>query len=122
MPECNLYVHVTMLPGQAVSSVEEELREMLRDHEEEDPALKVELLIYSANNGYEIPVNHALVQVMDRAHETVFGAPPIRPEPGRYSVSWDRRGNRGARVPAGVYTCRFTAGQHQEQRRMIVFP
>lgn len=89
MPECNLYVHVTMLPGQTVGSVEEELGELLGALEAEDTALKPELLIYSANNGYEIPLNHPLVQVMDRAHETVFGAASIRPEPGRYSVSSD---------------------------------
>ena len=73
----------------AVAGVEEEIRDLLRDLEQGDPALKVELLIYSQNNGYEIPVNHPLVQVMDRAHEAAFGAPSIRPEPGRYSVSSD---------------------------------
>lgn len=89
MPECHLYVHVTMLPRQTVSSVEEELREVLAELEREDPSLKVELLIYGANNGYELPEDHALVRILDRAHQAVFGEPPVRPEPGRYSVSSD---------------------------------
>ncbi|MBI4494400.1 MAG: M20/M25/M40 family metallo-hydrolase [Chloroflexi bacterium] len=89
MPECCLYVHVTLLPQQSVSSVEQELRELLGELERDDPALEVELLIYGANNGYEIPEDHHLVQVMDRAHAAVFGEASVRPEPGRYSVSSD---------------------------------
>jgi flagellar hook assembly protein FlgD len=43
-------------------------------------------------------------------------------EPGRYSITWDRRGTKGSRLPAGVYTCRYTAGDHHELKRIIVFP
>jgi acetylornithine deacetylase/succinyl-diaminopimelate desuccinylase-like protein len=89
MPECNIYVHVTMLPQQSVQETEDELREMLANVERRNPGLGIEMTFYGANNGYEIPWDHHLVKVMERAHEGVFGEPTVRPEPGRYSVSSD---------------------------------
>jgi hypothetical protein len=73
--------------------------------------------------GFELPVP-ALVrlEVFDLLGRRVATLANASYEPGRHSVSWDRRGNMGARVPAGVYTCRYIAGDHREQRRMIVFP
>jgi hypothetical protein len=73
--------------------------------------------------GFELPVRSAVrLEVFDLLGRRVATLANATYEPGRYSVSWDRQGNRGTRVPAGVYTCRFTAGEHQEQRRMVVFP
>ncbi len=73
--------------------------------------------------GFDLPVR-ALVrlEVFDLLGRRVATLANTSYEPGRHSVSWDRRGNMGARVPAGVYTCRYIAGDHREQRRMIVFP
>jgi hypothetical protein len=39
---------------------------------------------------------------------------------GRHAVTWDGRDNQGARVPAGVYFYRLTAGSYQEEKKMVV--
>jgi hypothetical protein len=33
---------------------------------------------------------------------------------------WDRRDSRGALVPSGVYFYRLTAGDYQEEKKMVV--
>lgn len=39
---------------------------------------------------------------------------------GEYSASWDGRGERGGRVPAGVYYYRFRAGAHSEHSSLVI--
>jgi hypothetical protein len=102
----------------------------LRDAESETAPLKYALEQNRPNPfenethvGFELPVRSVVkLEVFDLMGRRVATLANATYEPGRHSVSWDRHGNRGTRVPAGVYTCRFTAGQHQEQRQMIVFP
>jgi len=40
--------------------------------------------------------------------------------PGRYSLVFNGRDARGRRLSTGVYFLRFTAGQYQEKRKLIV--
>jgi hypothetical protein len=102
----------------------------LRDAESETAPLKYTLGQNRPNPfesetrvGFELPVRTVVkLEVFDLMGRRVVTLANATYEPGRHSVSWDRHGNRGTRVPAGVYTCRFTAGEHQEQRQMIVFP
>ena len=72
---------------------------------------------------FELPVRSLVrLEVFDLLGRRVATLASASYEPGRYSVSWDRRGRSGAHMPAGIYTCRYTAGDHREQRRMIVLP
>jgi putative Ig domain-containing protein/WD40 repeat protein len=40
--------------------------------------------------------------------------------PGAYRVAWDRRGDSGARVGAGVYFYRIHAGLHSARRKLVI--
>jgi photosystem II stability/assembly factor-like uncharacterized protein len=40
--------------------------------------------------------------------------------PGRYSIRWDGRDDRGYRVPAGVYFYRLQAGSFSETKKLVV--
>ncbi len=42
--------------------------------------------------------------------------------PGRHSVDWDLRSDRGERVAPGVYLYRMRAGSFRAERKMIVLP
>jgi hypothetical protein len=39
---------------------------------------------------------------------------------GRNQRSWDRRDERGLRVPAGIYFIRFDAGRNQSRQKIVV--
>ena len=72
---------------------------------------------------FDVPRRGAVViEVFDLLGRRVATPANSTYEPGRYSVVWDRIRNDGSRLPAGIYTCRFTAGGKQERRRMIVLP
>jgi hypothetical protein len=77
----------------------------------------------SVEIGFDVPRRGAvLIEVFDLLGRRVATPANATYEPGRYNVSWDRLTSSGRRVPAGMYTCRFTAGGKQEHRRMIVLP
>lgn len=42
--------------------------------------------------------------------------------PGRHVATWDRQDHRGRDVPVGVYLYRLTAGEYEDQKRMILLP
>ena len=73
--------------------------------------------------GFELPVRSQVrLEVFDLLGRRVAVLVNALYEPGRYSITWDRRGNGGGRLPAGVYTCRYSAGDHHELKRIIIFP
>ena len=45
-----------------------------------------------------------------------------RMEAGWHSVTLDRRQERGASLPAGVYLCRLVAGRDRAERKVVVMP
>jgi acetylornithine deacetylase/succinyl-diaminopimelate desuccinylase-like protein len=86
---CNLYVHVNLVPGQQILSVQRELESVVEGLRAEDPNFEAEVRIFVASNGHEIPDEHPLVGAVEQAHQRVFGAPAPRPNPERFSVSSD---------------------------------
>lgn len=58
------------------------------------------------------------IDVLDVRGRRVRRWEPNSAESG--SVRWDGRDHRGARVPAGTYFLRLTAGDHREQRKVVV--
>jgi acetylornithine deacetylase/succinyl-diaminopimelate desuccinylase-like protein len=86
---CNLYVHINMVPGQSIHGVKQELEDLLRSLQTDDPDLDATVDIYLASNGHEIDIDHPLPQALATAHQTVFGQEVTRPNPERYSVSSD---------------------------------
>jgi len=99
-----------------------------RDDAEEAPPLQFMLHQNRPNPfaeetriGFDLPMRSRVkLEVFDLAGRRVATLAEGEYEPGRHSVMWDRRGASG-RVPAGVYTCRYTAGGQELRRQMVVF-
>jgi acetylornithine deacetylase len=88
-PYCYLYIDIRTLPGQSIMSVKQELRAVLDRLAAEDPQLDCRLDFYLVRNGYELPAEHELVQLVARKHKAVADADVVFPEPYRYAVSAD---------------------------------
>jgi len=88
-PFCNLYIHVTTLPGTTPVQVRDELLNFLDKLERKDPELHADVDFYMVSNGYETSPDHELVKTVHGIHKEVFGKEPLYPEPARYSVSSD---------------------------------
>ncbi|SRR5579884_121496 len=102
-PYCYLYMHVTMVPNQNIESVKAEIQEILDDLAAKDREFKSDIEIYLARTGYEVALEHPLVQAMVTAHRTATGEENTWPEPYRYSVSSDGSTLDDYGVPAITY-------------------
>ncbi len=102
-PYCYLYIHVTMVPRTNINSVKHEIQDILDDLARDDPEFKSEVEIYLARNGYEVPLEHPLVQAVEQAHRSVLRGEPIYPEAYRYSVSSDGSTLDEYGIPAITY-------------------
>jgi acetylornithine deacetylase len=88
-PYCYLYIDIRTLPDQSIRSVKEELGEVLTRLQENDPELDIRSDFYLVRNGYTLPMDHELVELMGKRHKEVVGKEVIFPEPYRYAVSAD---------------------------------
>jgi acetylornithine deacetylase/succinyl-diaminopimelate desuccinylase-like protein len=88
-PFCYLYIDIRTLPDQSIRSVKEELNGVLNRLREKDPELDIRSDFYLVRNGYELPMDHELVELMGKRHQEVAGREAIFPEPYRYAVSAD---------------------------------
>jgi acetylornithine deacetylase len=102
-PYCYLYMHVTMVPKQNIGSVKQEIQDLLDDLARKDPEFKSDIEIYLARNGYEVALDHPLMQAMERAHTAVLRQENVLPEPYRYSVSSDGSTLDEYGIPAITY-------------------
>jgi len=96
-------MHVTMVPNQNIESVKAEIQEILDDLAAKDREFKSDIEIYLARTGYEVALEHPLVQAMVTAHRTATGEENTWPEPYRYSVSSDGSTLDDYGVPAITY-------------------
>ena len=88
-PFCNLYIHITTIPGTKPRTVYRELEAVLKEQAAKDPELDWELKFFLVSDGYEVPKSSSVVQAVERSHREVFKQEVIYPEPARYSVSSD---------------------------------
>jgi acetylornithine deacetylase len=88
-PYCYLYIDIRTLPNQSIRSVKEELNGILDRLRARDPELDVRSDFYLVRNGYELPMDHELVELIGKRHKEVVGKDVIFPEPYRYAVSAD---------------------------------
>jgi acetylornithine deacetylase/succinyl-diaminopimelate desuccinylase-like protein len=102
-PYCYLYIHVTMVPNQNINSVKAEIQEILDDLAAKDREFKGDIEIYLARNGYEVALDHPLVESMVAAHRAVTSKDNEWPEPYRYSVSSDGSTLDEYDIPAITY-------------------
>jgi hypothetical protein len=86
---------------------------------------------YALSQNYPNPFNPTTridYQLADSGHTTltiydILGQETIRlvdkeQPPGRYSVLWDGRDGNGQQVAAGVYLCRFKAGDFKQTKKI----
>ncbi len=102
-PYCYLYIHVTMVPNQNITSVKQEIQDILDDLARKDREFKSDVEIYLARNGYEVALDHPLVQAMEQAHQAATDTQNVFPEPYRYSVSSDGSTLDEYGIPAITY-------------------
>ncbi len=100
---CTLYLDFRFPPTATIMDIHRQVRGFLDDLREADPVLETELSFFLCRNGYEITDDEPLVQTVERAHQTVFGAKSNRPEPYRYDVSADTSILHEYGVPALTY-------------------
>lgn len=86
---CHAYVDVMMVPGTNVLEVKHEVHRLVRRLNDLDPELGLEMDIYMASRGYEIPYDSPIAETARRAHRRVTGEDPDEPEASRFGVSSD---------------------------------
>ena len=70
---------------------------------------------------YSLAVSgRASVQVCDLAGRVVRTLLTGQQKPGRYGVRWDGRDDAGQTLAAGVYFCRFAAGDYRATQKLVV--
>jgi hypothetical protein len=62
----------------------------------------------------------ASVQLCDLAGRVVRTLANGQQKPGSYSVRWDGRDNAGRTLAAGVYFCKFSAGDYRATQKLVV--
>ena len=65
---------------------------------------------------------HVEIEIFDPAGRRVRQLAGKSFEPGSHSLTWDGRDDRGSLSRPGVYLFRMTAGEHREQRRLVLLP
>lgn len=87
---CNLYVHLTTIPGQSIRGVKEELEDLIASLRVEDSTLDATVEFYLASNGHKLRDDHPGAQAVASAHSLVWGGKKVvLPTPERYSISSD---------------------------------
>ena len=66
------------------------------------------------------PAGRVLVQVSDLRGRSVRTLADREMGPGAYSLTWDGRDDRGARLPAGVYLCRAVGTTGTAARKLLL--
>ncbi|MBI2370709.1 MAG: M20/M25/M40 family metallo-hydrolase [Deltaproteobacteria bacterium] len=102
-PFCNLYLHITTIPGTKPMAVRRDLEELLDGLRRRDPGLRAEVEFYLYRDGYEVPRESPVVRSVEAAHRQVTGRAVIFPEPERYAVSADCSIMHDYGVPAITY-------------------
>jgi aminopeptidase N len=75
----------------------------------------------SVRLGYELASTvQARIDIYDGAGRLVRTLHEGQRPAGRYSATWDRKGNGGRSVPAGAYFCRLSAGSESRTIRLVI--
>jgi acetylornithine deacetylase len=78
---CHLYLEVGHMPGQLHCDIIEEVKQVTRELQEEDPSMVVEMQVVQTAHAAEISSDEYVVRGISTAHEQVWGE---RPE-----ITWD---------------------------------
>lgn len=72
---------------------------------------------------FEVPAPARIrLEVFDLSGRRVAMLADAEYPAGYHAVEWNRRGASGTAVKSGVYVYRLSAGEYQEQRKMILLP
>lgn len=86
---CHAYIDVMLVPGTNVLEVKHEIQRLVRDLNDSDPDLSLEMKLYMTSRGYEVPYDAPIATTARRAHRLVTERDPDEPEPTRFGVSSD---------------------------------
>lgn len=86
---CNLYLHISTLPGQRFNDLKHELEDLLKDVKSKNAGVGAEIELYLTKNGYQVSTDSYIFQAVDWAHKQVFKKAPLYPTPERFSVTSD---------------------------------
>jgi acetylornithine deacetylase/succinyl-diaminopimelate desuccinylase-like protein len=85
-PDCKISLDRRLLPSEALADAQEQVNEVLRRLETEDPSLEAETKLFSAAEAAATPEEAPIVQAALRSRTEVLGAPS---EPGGFTACCD---------------------------------
>jgi acetylornithine deacetylase/succinyl-diaminopimelate desuccinylase-like protein len=105
-PVTDLFVIVKTLPKTPPMAIQRDLEAVCARVEQREKDIKTRVELYLSTDGYEISKDEQVVEVMEKAHQEVFGKPVATPVPKRYGITSD-----GSRIAAyGVPTITYGPG------------